>query len=96
MPTHAIHCHVCTVQEERPGGEQARITADLVAHDGTTVVALYQYETESTRAEEDQAVTGTMLLSLHGWATLAEMWILRYPETAQRIVTKAQGWEVKH
>jgi hypothetical protein len=77
----------CTLQDEYDAGAPARVTATLLHQDDTTIVALHQYAPGSAHD-----VTHALLLTAQAWATLAEMWILRHPEAAQRHVTRARGW----
>jgi hypothetical protein len=88
QPPRAKVTECCTLQDEYDAGAPARVTATLVHQDGTALVALHQYAPGS---EHD--VTNALLLTEEAWATLAEMWILRYPDAAQRQVTRARGWE---
>jgi len=95
MPQHPIPTvpACCTLQDECDAGAPARVTATLAHQDGTTIVALHQYAPGSADDDDPPSITQALLLTAEAWATLAEMWILRHPEAAQRQVTRAQGWQ---
>lgn len=93
QPPLATVTECCTLQDEYDAGEPARVTATLLHQDGATVVVLHQHAPASPDDDGEPDVTSALLLTEQAWATLAEMWILRHPEAAQRQVTRSQGWQ---
>lgn len=94
MSTVGIY-NVCTLQDEHQYGAPPRITAAVLQQDGDTIMALHQYAPADEGDDGCPDVTAAMILTYGAWATLAEMWIRRHPDAAQRLATISQGWTPK-
>ena len=85
----------CTLQHEDATEHTPWITAAEAIRDGEKVVEILQYEfppLEEDWDEADRVIQERIALPIAAWATLVEMFCLRYPAAARHLITKAQGW----
>jgi hypothetical protein len=86
----------CTLQEQDILEDMPKIDAQETTRDGTEVLELIAYFLADEADGDWTAPRDVICLSRAAWATLVEMFALRYPDVAKHIVGKAQGWRGEH
>lgn len=81
----------CVLQHEDPNENTPCITAEETIRDGEKVVEILEYQLpflDEGGDENDREIAERIALSMPAWATLVEMFCLRYPAAARHLMNR--------